>query len=386
MRKPVASRLGLLANQGFPDGDSRGLTLVELLAASLAGALILSAATSLILSQLNLSKRTATIARLRQNWSNSTSFLVSEIAFSEKIFNSASSVTISSSCGISSTQFRLGLTLRPNLPPVIYGVKTSPSMLNPDNALWRCGPKINDDGSYSSTLEAGIIADELDGAATGGGFAVSISGEKQVELSLSIKGNSTNFFKLSTTGVSRINPDFLTPREVSLCVAANNIADIVGNTSPQTGSLSLPGLACGGGGGDNLTGSSGDDVLEAGDNGAATLNGGSGDDFIRGTNNNDALTGGPGDDTLVGRLGNDTLSDTSATGTNQLSPGPGNDTINGGAGLDILYLTREINNYTLSSTCNKTSCTITSTGSGSDGTKSTTGIDVIIFRDARKDL
>ena len=359
-----------------------GLTLVELLMATLAGALILSSATSLILSQLNLNKRSATIERLRETWSRATNFIVSEVAFSEKAISSSSLITIPSTCNISTSQFRLGLIIRPDLPPVIYGIKTSPSMLIGDNVLWRCGPTINSDGNYSSTLSLGIVSDGLDGSATNGGFQATVSSEKQVDILLSMKDNNSNFFKLSTTAASRINPDFLTPREASLCVAANNVADFVGTSSANTNTLSTAGLSCGGGGGDNLTGSSGDDVLESGDTGASTLSGGLGDDFIRGTNNNDTLNGGNGDDTLIGRLGNDTITDTA--GANQISPGPGNDAITGGTGLDILYLTGNQSTYTLSSTCNKTSCTITSTSG--NGTKTTTGIDIIIFSDGRKDL
>jgi prepilin-type N-terminal cleavage/methylation domain-containing protein len=341
------------------DLQSQGFSLIELLIATVAGAVVLTAAGALIVQQLNLNRQMAGIERLRETWSQATGFLVAEAALSERMDTSLSRVSIPAACPISSSAFRFALMLRLDLPPVIYGVMTSPSSLHADNSLWRCGPSINDDGSYATTLSHGVVADGLDGSAPGGGLSAAINGSKELEISLTLKGNRSNFFKLSTASASRINPDFLTPREASLCIAANNIAEFVGSAGADSFSLSTSGLACGGGGGDTINGSSGDDVLEAGESGAAQLRGGSGNDVLRGTADADTLNGGSDDDVLIGRGGNDTL--IGGTGSNQNAA-----------------------DYNTTASCNQSSCSLSLISDGT--TKLLTGVEIIIFKDGRKDL
>lgn len=355
---------------------------MELLVATVAGTLVLAAAGSLIVQQLTINSRMAGFERLRETWAQAMSLLVAEAALSERMDTSLATVSIPAACAITPTQFRFALMLRLDLPPVIYGVKSSPTTLKADNSLWRCGPSINDDGSYATSVSNGVVADGLDAAAAGGGLSAVIIGSKQLEIGLTLKGNRSNFFQLTTASASRINPDFLTPREASLCVAANNIAAFIGSAAADSFSMSTAGLACGGGGGDTLNGSSGNDVLEAGESGGATLNGGNGNDVLRGTNDADTLNGGSGDDVLIGRQGNDTL--IGGSGTNQYAPGTGNDSIQGGSGLDIVFLTENAAGYTLSGTCNQASCTLTATGDGSS--KQLQNVEIVIFKDGRKDL
>ena len=66
------------------------------------------------------------------------------------------------------------------------------------------------------------------------------------------------------------------------------------------------------------------------------------------------------------------------------SAGSGSDTIQGGANLDVVFLTDNASGYTLSSGCSQTSCTITSISDGS--TKVLTGVEIVIFKDGRRDL
>ena len=365
-----------------PSQRDQGFSLIELLIATVAGALVLAAASALIVQQLKLNHQMAGFERLRETWTQATSFLVAESALSERMDTSLTTVNIPAACSLSASEFRFALMLRLDVPPAIYGVKTSPSALKADNSLWRCGPGINDDGSYNNQLTLGVVADGLDSTAAGGGLTATITGSKEIQLGLTLKGNRSNFFQLTTASASRINPDFLTPREASLCVAANNIAEFIGSSSADTATLTTAGLACGGGGGDNITGSSGNDVLEAGESGAANLNGGSGNDVLRGTPNADTLNGGAGDDVLIGRQGNDTL--IGGSGDNRYAPGSGSDTIQGGANLDVVFLTDNASGYTLSSGCSQTSCTITSISDGS--TKVLTGVEIVIFKDGRRDL
>jgi len=90
---------------------------------------------------------------------------------------------------------------------------------------------------------------------------------------------------------------------------------------------------------ENLTGTSGNDVIRG--NGLANrLSGGGGNDFIYGGSGNDILYGGEGNDRLFGEAGVDILF--GENGNDWLDGGDGVDDISGGSGLDTFrrYLTR----------------------------------------------
>ncbi|WP_238367594.1 LamG-like jellyroll fold domain-containing protein [Mesobacterium pallidum] len=78
---------------------------------------------------------------------------------------------------------------------------------------------------------------------------------------------------------------------------------------------------------ENLTGSTGHDLLE-GDAGQNVLSGGAGGDTLAGAGGDDVLLSGDGMDVVFGGLGDDTI-----------IAAPGNDTILGGGGIDLLDLT-----------------------------------------------
>lgn len=138
--------------------------------------------------------------------------------------------------------------------------------------------------------------------------------------------------------------------------------------------------------GDNISGSDdANDIIEAGDYGRANLSGMAGNDVIRGTLEADTLSGGTGDDVLIGRDGNDRLD--GGTDQNSYLPGAGNDTISGGSGLDIVFFAGPRANYTLDSGCTKANCKVTGTGtSAPEGINVLTGVEILIFTDARADL
>jgi Ca2+-binding RTX toxin-like protein len=162
-------------------------------------------------------------------------------------------------------------------------------------------------------------------------------------------------------------------------------------------------LMCGKGGGDTITGSNVNDILECGDGGlngidACTLYGMAGNDRLLGSNQNDTLYGESNttitatdtNDELVGRGGNDTLH--GGPGQNLYLPGPGDDTVIGGSGLDVVFFKGTRSDYTLSSGCSKTSCTVTDNAAASadgtrpEGTDTLSGVEILIFKDARIDL
>lgn len=358
-------------------------TLPELLVATVGGSILVIAALAAILGQINAGSAAAKVEKLRNTWTKAINFIETEISLSERIFTDPDKIRYSSSCGISSSEFRLALDITKNLPPVIYGIKSSHVLLMGDNTLWRCGPTILSDGSYSNTLSIGILADSLNASSTGSGFSASIdsnSNGKLSEMVLSLKGDNAGNFQLASNASSRISPLFNIPKESTTCTMADNFADL-GNSSANSITLSSSGIACGNGGGDTINGSSGDDVLEAGDSGVATINGNDGNDFIRGTNDNDTLNGGVGDDVLVGRGGNDSMN--GGAGTNYYRPGLGNDTITGSStSLDIVFFPENISLYNTGS-CSRSSCTVVSS---TEGTKTMSNIKILIFKDSRVDL
>jgi len=92
----------------------------------------------------------------------------------------------------------------------------------------------------------------------------------------------------------------------------------------------------GGSGPDDITGSSGNNVLEGRD----------GDDAIHGAAGNDTIVGGDGDDELYGDAGNDTFDEEAADS--------GSDTIAGGAGTDTIDYSARTGNLTITLTSTDT--------------------------------
>ena len=75
------------------------------------------------------------------------------------------------------------------------------------------------------------------------------------------------------------------------------------------------------------------------------------------------------------------------SGQNIYLAGAGDDSINGGSGLDIVFFAGERANYTLDGSCSTTSCTISGSGeSEADGEDVLSGVEILIFQDARVDL
>ncbi|HMJ78599.1 MAG TPA: calcium-binding protein, partial [Iamia sp.] len=108
----------------------------------------------------------------------------------------------------------------------------------------------------------------------------------------------------------------------------------------------IPVHACGGGGKDRISASTGEVALygdvgpasSAVDGGApknlACASGSAGNDSLTGGPDKDILQGGGGDDSLLGGAGNDTLK--GDAGLDTLMPGAGNDTVTGGEDRDVV--------------------------------------------------
>ena len=399
-----------------PPTDRAGFTLPELLIAAAISLLTATVAGDLLISHIRSSERAEALERQRSDWARTTGFLEAEIALSERVYtpDPASTdplpVAVPSACGFTNDQVRLELDLRRDLPPVVYAVRPSTTGWLPHNTLWRCGPGLNSDGSYNTTISVAPIVDglcdeEKDPNACDGdevGFNANASDDnKQASFRISLLGHATIAYRQEDVARTRISPLYARPSENSLCDASNLVKLEGSSSTADTLEMSIGQvtagedvLICGrgygteanGSAGDTITGSDGaNDILEGGDYGLATLNGEGGNDVLRGTLEADTLNGGSGDDILVGRDGDDELNGGSED--NSYLPGGGSDTVNGGTGLDVVFFSGPRADYTLSDNCSKTSCTVTASGDSSDdGADTLSGIEILNFKDARVDL
>mgnify|MGYP003334812271 FL=1 len=245
------------------------------------------------------------------------------------------------------------------------------------------------------------LLDGLDGSASGGGFAATPTGDDEmVAFALTLRGLASRSFSQPDNGHTRISPLYSRPSDLELCGAANMVK-LAGSAGADTLTMAIGQvqagedvLICGFGGGDTIRGSHANDILECGRNGssdtaACSLWGKGGNDVLRGGDGNDWLdgdnraagdVGSDGNDVLVGGAGHDTLS--GGGGQNSYLPGAGNDRVIGGSGLDIVFLNGNRAATTIGS-CSRSSCTISSS---TEGTDTLSGVEILIFRDARYDI
>ena len=372
-----------------------GFTITELMVATAISFITVTVAGQALISHLNTTQTAEAIERQRNDWSRTSKFIESEISLAERIITDFNAVDIPNSCTFDSSEFRIALHLRQDIPLVMYGVRTSDPDWLGDNSLWRCGPSFNDDGSYANTVDWSLIVDGLTSTAAGGGFSETTNG-KHTELNLSIKGLSSKDYSMTIGAKARIHKLYSAPNDNSLC--GLNITDKVNGTvntgddlreadgdynNPSGNPLGDPLIVCGLGGDDTIIGRAGRDIIEAGDLGASSLSGGQGDDHLRGSNDDDTILGGDGDDVLLGRDGDDDLQ--GGDGDNQYRPGDGDDTITGGSNLDIIFIDGDLGDFTLSSPCTRTSCIVTNK-TNSNNIKTITGGEVIVFDDAKEYL
>lgn len=304
--------------------------------------------------------------------------------------------------------------------------------------LIRCGPNLkltsNGDDDYDTNgINQSVILDGIDTSAAGNGLHVKIHDAKSASFTLGLKGLATSRFignpiyfglRLGSGSYSRINPIATFPEESSACQRLCGIDPDTGIRGCQdigsyyvvpvsTSNFNVPyeGLTEN----DNITvcslipstsivGGERSDVIDGlmpspTSSPGVSINGGGGRNVLFGTPGPDTLTAGSGDDVIVGRAGSDSLN--GGNGNNSYSPWPSlNDpsisnlattqttTISGGSGLDIVYLRGNQSDFSSISNCSKASgCTITPTASSIKlQLKLNSGIDVIVFKDARIDL
>ncbi|MDM7959559.1 MAG: hypothetical protein QUV04_07345 [Synechococcus sp. WH 8007] len=305
--------------------------------------------------------------------------------------------------------------------------------------LIRCGPNLKitadggDDYDNSKAAIQNIILDGIDTEANGG-FYTKVHNSKSASFTLSLKALANSRFSskpasfkysLGSGSYSRVNPVATFPEEDSACARLCGVAPDTGergckdigayyavpvSTTPFT--IPYEGLTeednitvCSLIAQSSITGGNRNDVIDGlmpspGSTPTSTvIIGGDGRNMLFGTPGADTLNGGAGDDVIVGRGGGDTM--IGGDGNNRYSPWPSlqdpsllglsdtvTTTITGGSGLDVVYLRGNKNEFSMPGTCTKTGgCTITPVNTSLKlALTLNSGIDVVVFKDARVDL
>ncbi len=419
---------------------TRGFTLVELLVTLIIVVGITLVAFNFFVSQLEINARSEAYQRQRRALERATKLIESEVNLSEAIITDSTKITQPTTCPYTDDEFKFGLNMRSDLYQTIYYTRTenSNSGYLGDLSLWRCGPSFDERGQYVS------IANEistpsptrvLDGISTGG-FLIDDtidSRGKILSFTLSLEQDQNKNLApvkndIEFTASTRNNPLYTRPNPIGLCeYAAGTLLKI----KPDTGDTVLSAkdivdssiasgqniLLCGIGQVNTINGSDSDDLIEAGGVNSTVIYGCNGADVIEGTEANDDLYGDnlyneqgqqldpnnncgeatpvDGNDILLGKGNSEESAEIldGGDGFNQYVPGYGNYEITGGNNLDVVYFDNDLeveggaSNYTFDSSCNSTLCTVTDkTGSGDDKTLTLTGVEILIFRDQRKDL
>ena len=259
-----------------------GFTLIEVLVATVLAGIVLTSTSGVNLSFLRTNASLEATQRKRQDWAKTAHFIESEVALSERIITDPVLVS-SNSCNktIKASDFRFAIDFGPTLPLAIYHIEENLKGvdLNGDLSLRRCGPSDDKFGKY----EQGIgtpVEDQLvvDGMTTSCQIdpksilpTIAEGYSKSLTFELCLRGMSrANYSQILYTS-SRVNPVDSFPRVGSLCTYETIEGfrrDRDGTSSAETIGATVgadSSLICGNGGGDTITGSTGNDILEAGD-------------------------------------------------------------------------------------------------------------------------
>ena len=420
-----------------PTGNSEsGLTLVELLVASLIAGIVSTLTWNILIQNAKGDARAEFRRRLHQDWQQATSLIQSEIALSDVIKSQGLSQedVEATGCGLlqdKSARLKLKMHLLGTLPEIIYGVRKisslpvdySKKLLGGPNAgvLIRCGPRmtISKEGRIEyiqGHYQQSIVLDNLDLSENDGlDILGGITSQKFVDFSLSMIENSSGANdreirtkKFNSGAVSRINEVPPVPSDQSVCEAICQTKDVdCGNNvvtllkaddafyvagereEPAFGTETIctnrPYTYSQG-----MQGSNGNYVLDGnptpsrnnpsrvtligGQQGRNILLGSPADDFIKGGEKHDALIGRGGNDQLDGNDGNDSFLPWSDTSQENGST----ISVNGGKGFDRVYLKGDQNTYRLAGDCDDKTCEVRLSGSNNI-ILNLTSVEQIIF-------
>ena len=385
---------------------ANGFTLVELLVASLAAGLVTVAASSAVTYHMRASASMEAVERTKQDWGRVSHFIESEVALSERVITNSSNINLNQ-CNqtIQSGEFLFALEIRRDLPSALYYIANNQAgsdQWSGTRSLFRCGPGIDELGEYTDTItgsnqvvnDAQRLIDGMTSECALTMITTPASGiGKSLRYQLCLQGLSKRVFQQTISTYSRVSPIYSYPPITTLCsdddLRLEGFAKVDGGTTAaetlNTSGTAIPDdqevLICGNGGGDTITGSLTNDVLEAGEIGpGALISGRDGNDRLRGSPGNDTLNGEGGHDVLLGGNGNDQLN--GGSGENRYLPGNGTNTITGGTGLDVVFFDGDKADYTGLDACTRATCSVTTTSQ----TTTITNGEVLVFRDGRFDL
>ena len=351
---------------------NQGFSLVEIIIASVVGALLTSVITGFLLNFVKSSGTLERTQRNRQAWSSVSVLIEQEISQSERIITDATEISSElADCPSPSvsTGFRFAAQLRPGLPLAIYhiqDVETNTIEWIGSKELWRCGPAIDADGYYSSgttPVNERIIDGMTETCEINSISPSSTSNAKNLSFELCLRGLANTNYRQTLNASSRTAP-------------------MLDDFPPDLGSLcTIDGATCNSNA--SITGDGTDNVLETELTTGASIDGGGGNDVIRGNTGNDTLSGGEGDDLLISVEGDDLLN--GGDGTNKYLVGIGSSTVNGGSGLDVVYLYESKADVTVPAACTDgntgTNCTVTYSRYGTSNTSELNNVEVIIHLD-----
>lgn len=371
-----------------------GFTLIELLVGAAIGLITVAVAGQVLVDQLESTERIEALQRQREDWRRTTSFIKSEINLADTIEANYSG-DATTLCGQNPASMTIKMVVNfpksRNLNPAVYHVVEAENGWH-DNVLKRCGPALNQNGTYTTVTNDNILIDGLSNI-TDGFVATINTNQKYAEIELELDGLLNNAYNQKTGSRARIQEINISPEKFSLCQQDSlrdenySAAGTTEDESTATDNLVL----CGNGGGDSITGGSGDDVIEAGDLGSSTLVGGAGNDRLYGSHSDDTLKGGDGDDVIISRGGNDRLE--GGSGNNDYLPGLDSspthcdrDTVIGGSDFDVVFLQEASSDYTYVTTCTKTKCRVTRNDSGDRRFVEIENGEELVFGDTSYDI
>ena len=432
---------------------------MEILVTIIFGGFVVSSVGSLMVNNIRSAGKIENTQRSRENWNRASHFIDSEVAQSERIILNSALINLSQcSPQINANDFVFALEFTPNLKPAIYYVRDNEpnsKEAREGNSLWRCGPSFDLNGEYVESSSSPLEPQRLiDGLSETKSCTLTVNSSdssegKSLSYTLCLIQHEDQKYTQTATAFSRVNPFYAIPNENAICNPNLNVEgfeELSGTNSAESlGAGSNASIICGYGGGDTITGSSGNDIIEAGDsrvisgnpggdddedddNGVApcgpgppctgrpssrpaccfisdsdddvddddddgnggggtsgsepaVLNGGDGSDRLLGGPGDDSLNGDDGDDVLIGQEGNDTL--TGGTGNDQYLPGAGDNTIADQSGLDIVYIDQNQEEVNGLDNCTQSTCNLNYIVKGSSASFTATGVDLIIFSDSR---
>lgn len=166
------------APQALPWPPQAGLTLVELLLASVVFSLIVAAAATAIVANVRTANRSEAIQRLREHWGRVSYFLDTEIAEGD---------TASSTAGCSGVSNLAFSMVIPVNPPLSSGPSTAKiDYYNKNGGVWRCGPPVGRNGRLVFSLSGTSLVTTDSLLVDGASLSANISNNREPIYTLSL--------------------------------------------------------------------------------------------------------------------------------------------------------------------------------------------------------